>query len=210
NILKGTNANKNIVIPYNQNGSLLLIQKEVLLNELFPFLDLKSLLRVRTLSRELFDLVNLYLEKEVNAKKIGVIALSKDSKFYAVGKGVAHKVRSDSIWNAIFNDGLQDVEPTLANIIDSFIAGATLFKSKETAKEKINSQTFFGKNQALYIKPYLAEVTIKKDATLAKLDRDGLRYNTEKMSIQHINESCIEYIEDNGNSVMSKANTLGK
>ncbi|AOU24679.1 hypothetical protein A9E77_03925 [Legionella pneumophila] len=69
---------------------------------------------------------------------------------------------------------------------------------------------FFGKNQALYIKPYLAEVTIKKDATLAKLDRDGLRYNTEKMSIQHINESCIEYIEDNGNSVMSKANTLGK
>lgn len=70
NILKGTNANKNIVIPYNQNGSLLLIQKEVLLNELFPFLDLKSLLRVRTLSRELFDLVNLYLEKEVNAKKL--------------------------------------------------------------------------------------------------------------------------------------------
>lgn len=70
NILKGTNANKNIVIPYNQNGSLLLIQKEVLLNELFPFLDLKSLLRVRTLSRELFDLVNLYLEKKLMQKKL--------------------------------------------------------------------------------------------------------------------------------------------
>ncbi|HAT7072218.1 TPA: hypothetical protein JAN90_05440 [Legionella pneumophila] len=209
-LLKSTNNNNNADIRYDQNGSLLIIPKDLLLNELFPVLDLKSLMKVRTLSRELFDLVNLYLEKEDNAKKIGVIALAKDSKFYAVGKGVAFKVKSDSIWNAIFNDGLNDVEPTLEDIIDSFISGATLFKSKEAAKEGVNSQTFFGKNRVLYFKPYLAEVTIKKDATLSKLDKDKLEYSTEKMHIQHINQSDIEYIEDNGDTLMTRVNSLRK
>ncbi|HAT1819896.1 TPA: hypothetical protein JA329_12995 [Legionella pneumophila] len=189
-------GSKKIITRCDENGSLCVIPKDILVHELLPFLDLKALMKLRSASKELYDLVNLFLKNEVYAKRIGLIALSKGSKFYAIGESVAHRVISDSIWDAIFNDGFQDINITPLHISNSFSSKVTLFKSEKAAKEKIKSQTFFGENQKVYSKPYLAKVDLLEDVLFAKLDKDTIGYTTEAIPFEQIGKCSIQYIED--------------
>ncbi|KTC96446.1 F-box protein [Legionella erythra] len=187
------NGKKNIT--WDKDESLYLIPKEVLVDDLFPFLDLKTLLRLRSVSKEFRDSVNLFLKIEANAKELGIFALYKGSQFYAVGENVAHKVASDSIWDAIFNDGMLDIDVTPSHISKSFSSRVTLFKSEKTAKAKVNSQTSYGKNMMLYSRPYLANVNLDENVVLAKLDKDKAGYNPDIMTIQKLGKCDICYLD---------------
>ncbi len=181
--------------PQAENIPLSTVPKEVLIDDLFPFLDLNTLINLRATSKELYHFVNIFLKIERNAKIIGLTVLYKDSHFYAVGKNVAYKVFSDSIWDAILNDSFKNIDVTPDDIRNSFSSGVTLFKSEKAAKEKIKRETSTF-NQVLYEKPCLASVNLQEDVILAKLERDKIGYNPNIIFVQRLGKCQIQYLDD--------------
>ncbi|MFO3441658.1 hypothetical protein SC614_05520 [Legionella pneumophila serogroup 1] len=80
-----------ISVSKPNNGELTSgISPDIFEKEFLPFLDLKSLLNLRLSSTELYSLVTQFLGKNPKAKDLGVLALPKGSKLFAVGDNVVY------------------------------------------------------------------------------------------------------------------------
>lgn len=189
----GSKKNKQIIsVGQSNNGELTSnISPDIFQKELLPFLDLKSLLNLRLSSTELYSLVIKFLGDNPKAKDLGVLALPKGSKLFAVGDNVVHRKPAKSL---IF-DGAdvfygKEVKVSNDDIKKSFNSKTTFFSKKEDAQRYIEQQTKTNDYKMVMEKPHLGYVTLKDEVTLAKMkkEHDGF---TEPMSIQDAQEQNV-------------------
>ncbi|ANN95866.1 TPA: hypothetical protein ACK8Z3_002845 [Legionella pneumophila] len=178
-----------ISVSKSNNGELTSgISPDIFEKEFLPFLDLKSLLNLRLSSTELYSLVTQFLGKNPKAKDLGVLALPKGSKLFAVGDNVVYLKPPKSL---IFDDFYgKKVKVSNDDIKKSFSSKTTFFSKKEDAERYIEQQTKINDYKMVMEKPHLGYVTLKDKVTLAKMNKkdDGF---TEPMSIQDAQEQNV-------------------
>ncbi|HAT6979867.1 TPA: hypothetical protein JAN54_16565 [Legionella pneumophila] len=185
---------KQIISVRNPNNGDLAsnISPDIFEKEFLPFLDLKSLLNLRISSTELYSLVNKFFEDNPKAKELGVVALPKGSNLSVVGDNVVHrKYPKPTLFNGVEPLYGKPVSVTNDDIQKSFKLKNTFFSNEQEAKEHIKKQTKTDDWDQIIEKPYLGNVTLTDDITLAKMKKDKHGFN-EQMSIQDTQEHDIK------------------
>ncbi|KTD01758.1 hypothetical protein Lgor_2135 [Fluoribacter gormanii] len=147
------------------NGDLAILPLEIL-KEIVSYLDLKSVLNLRTLSQEQLEKLNLLLKDEKISRKLGIVSEDMQGLF-AVGQNVqCVKFTSSDLYR---------ITPSSKAIKKSFQSNLTLFKDRSEATQYMIDQKIGTELENVAAsQPYLALVTVKKPNTLFKVKKqDG-------------------------------------
>ncbi|WP_158618857.1 F-box protein [Legionella qingyii] len=144
------------------NGDLAILPLEIL-KEIVSYLDLKSVLNLRTLSQEQLEKINLLLKDEKISRKLGIVSEDMQGLF-AVGQNVqCVKFKSSDFYT---------ITPSTKAIKKSFQSNLTLFKDRSEATKYMDERKIGTERENVAAsKPYLALVTVKKPNTLFKVKK---------------------------------------